>query len=78
MFGIILSIVAVYLLFNVFTFKYSSPKAILVILAILGVAMLTGCLIVVAISGLFGIIIAALYMIKHALDGLRKIFKGVK
>ena len=78
MFGIVLSIIAVYLLFNVFTFKYSSPKAILVILAILIVAMITGSLVVVAVSGLFGIVIAVVYTIKHLLDGIHKMFKGVK
>lgn len=78
MFAIVLSLVAVYLLFNVFTFKYSSSKAILVILAILLVGVLTGCGIMLAISVLVGIIAAVVYTIKHLFDGLHNIFKGVK
>ena len=78
MLGIILSIIAVYLLFKVFTFKYSSSKAILVILLILGVAMISKYLIIVAISGLFGIVVAVVYTIKHMFDSIHKMFKGVK
>ena len=78
MFALFLSLVAMYLLFNVFTFKYSSAKAILIILAILLVGMLTGCGIMLAISGLVGIIAAVVYMLKHLLNGLHNIFKGVK
>ena len=78
MFTIVLSLVAVYLLFNVFTFKYSTSKAILVILAILLVGMLTGCVIMLAVSGLVGILAAVIYMIKHMVNGIHNLFKGVK
>lgn len=78
MFGVILSLVAVYLLFNVFTFKYSSSKAILVILGILLIGMLTKSTAMISVSGLFGIVVAVLYMVKHMVGVIHNIFKGVK
>ena len=63
MLQVLFSLVAIYLMWNVFTFKYDGVKSILIIIVI----------------ALFGIITGAYMVVKHLIQSVVKFFhKGVR
>lgn len=67
---IVLSLVSLYLLWNVFTFKFISGHAVLTLLAIMVVSMITGSKLVLSVSALAGIVAAIFYICKHIAMGV--------
>lgn len=79
MLQVLFSLVAIYLMWNVFTFKYDGVKSILIIIVIALFGIITGFKMVVSVACLAGMVTGAYMVVKHLIQNVVKFFhKGVK
>lgn len=79
MLQVLFSLVAIYLMWNVFTFKYDGVKSILIIIVIALFGIITGFKMVVSVACLAGMVTGAYMVIKHLIQNVVKFFhKGVR
>lgn len=78
MLQVLFSLVAIYLMWNVFTFKYDGVKSILIIIVIALFGIITGFKMVVSIACLAGMVTGAYMVVKHLIQNVVKVFKRLK
>ena len=79
MLQVLFSLVAIYLMWNVFTFKYDGVKSILIIIVIALFGIITGFKMVVSVACLAGMATGAYMVVKHLIQSVVKFFhKGVR
>lgn len=77
MLQVLFSLVAIYLMWNVFTFKYDGVKSILIIIVI-ALFGITGFKMVVSVACLAGMVTGAYMVVKHLIQNVVNVFKRLK
>ena len=78
MLQVLFSLVAIYLMWNVFTFKYDGVKSILIIIVIALFGIITGFKMVVSVACLAGMVTGAYMVVKHLIHSVVNVFKRLK
>lgn len=78
MLQVLFSLVAIYLMWNVFTFKYDGVKSILIIIVIALFGIITGFKMVVSVACLAGMVTGAYMVVKHLIQNVVNVFKRLK
>ena len=78
MLQVLFSLVAIYLMWNVFTFKYDGVKSILIIIVIALFGIITGFKMVISVSCLAGMVTGAYMVVKHLIQNVVNVFKRLK
>ena len=79
MLQVLFSLVAVYLMWNIFTFKYDGVKSILIIIVIALFGVITGFKMVISVACLAGMATGLCMIAKHLVQNIVKFFhKGVR
>ena len=78
MLQVLFSLVAIYLMWNVFTFKYDGVKSILIIIAIALFGIITGFKMAVSVACLAGMVTGAYMVVKHLIQNVVNVFKRLK
>ena len=78
MLQVLFSLVAIYLMWNVFTFKYDGVKSILIIIVIAVFGIITGFKMVVSVACLAGMVTGAYMVVKHLIQNVVNVFKRLK
>ena len=78
MLQVLFSLVAIYLMWNVFTFKYDGVKSILIIMVIALFGIITGFKMVVSVACLAGMVTGAYMVVKHLIQNVVNVFKRLK
>ena len=78
MLQVLFSLVAIYLMWNVFTFKYDGVKSILIIIVIAVFGIITGFKMVVSVACLAGMVTGTYMVIKHLIQNVVNVFKRLK
>lgn len=78
MLQVLFSLVAIYLMWNVFTFKYDGVKSILIIIVIALFGIITGFKMGVSVACLAGMVTGAYMVVKHLIQNVVNVFKRLK
>ena len=78
MLQVLFSLVAIYLMWNVFTFKYNGVKSILIIIVIALFGIITGFKMVVSVACLAGMVTGAYMVVKHLIQNVVNVCKRLK
>ena len=78
MLQVLFSLVAINLMWNVFTFKYDGVKSILIIIVIALFGIITGFKMVVSVACLAGMVTGAYMVVKHLIQNVVNVFKRLK